>query len=206
MLLTAHKYFIFKCCPKCTIWLRERFLDLASDPRHGPDICAFELCYLESSGEHVLYKGCVLEDFERYARQLEFLDDLCRPVDVQYNACRRYAEGCSVSTERVESAEAGVGKRDRAVKRSVAMHMFWCVFEHTHADGMVVERVDGDRLESSPTETENEGIVGLESEDGEGRGEEDGEEKGRAQRGYAYGGNQEQERGRQRGGRGKETA
>ena len=37
--------------------------------------------------------------------------------------------------------------------------MFRSVLEHAHADGVVVERIDGDALEASPAKGENEGVV-----------------------------------------------
>ena len=160
--LTTHEDLILERSSVRSVRLSESLLDLTSNSRHRLDARSLELGDLESRVEHVLDERRVLEDLVRNSRELELLDDLGRPIDVENDSRRGDSESWSRRVEGVERAESGVGEGDGSVEGGGTVHVFGSVLEESVSDGVVVEMVDGEGLESTPTEGEDERIVRLE--------------------------------------------
>lgn len=141
----------------------DRLLDLSADAGYGLDGRPLKLRHFERGGEHVLDVGGVLEDLVRHTGQLELLDDLERVVRFEHDARGRDAEGGQLRRAVHVGQHSRSGRSDRTIDRRQAMHVLGGVLEEASAIILVLHGIHGQDLETTPTDTEDQRIVGFQN-------------------------------------------
>ena len=93
--------------------------------------------------------------------KFKFLDDLGGFVDTQDGACCRNTETWIGRREGLEAGEASVRGNQGSVESAEAVHVFRSVLEHPISCPGIRDGIDGESLESPPTQGENQGVASL---------------------------------------------
>ncbi|KAH3688655.1 hypothetical protein WICPIJ_000346 [Wickerhamomyces pijperi] len=154
---------IFESSTKVTLWLRQGTLNFTSDTRDGFDLSTFKLGNFQSGGKHVLDESGVSENLVWMTNQLQLLDNLNGGIHFFNNTSGGDSEstGGLFGRNNLHTTERRVWSDKRTIEGSITESMLRGVLQHSCSCSGVRSGVNWQSLETSPTQGQDQRIVGL---------------------------------------------